>query len=303
VEEYENSFLKSTKRSEYLIKRMERITVRTLWALCNQIRQGAFEPAGYEMPFCHIPDSDLTLQGRIDRLDLYEDEQRVYVRVIDYKSGNTFFDIGSVYYGLQQQLSVYLSAAVDYLKNTYPFKEIVPSGIFYYHIDDPIVAKSDEAEEEIFKKLRMNGLINEDKKVIALMDKKLAGPDQTLVTSAKSEVVPVETNKDGELNKRSSAATKLQIQALTDYVNRKLTEDSRQILEGDTRLNPYRSGEETACDYCEYRSACGFDSRLGRDRGHEYRSLAKKSMDEMKAEIWGEAGSMEAATENRNGTS
>ncbi|MBP1753717.1 MAG: addB [Firmicutes bacterium] len=285
VEDYENSFLRSTKRNEYLITRMERITVRTLWALCNQIKQGAFEPAGYEMPFYHIPDSALTLQGRIDRLDLYEEENRVYVRVIDYKSGNTFFDIQSVYYGLQQQLSVYLSAAMDYLLKQYPGKEIVPSGIFYYHIEDPIVAKSDQVEEEIYKSLRMNGLVNADSKVIALMDQKLAGPDGTLRPSAKSEIIPIETNKEGGLAKRSSAADRAQMEAFVDYVNTKLVEDSGKILSGDTKLNPYRSDKKVACEYCEYRSACGFDSRLP---GHEYRNLAKKSLEEMKAEIFGE---------------
>jgi ATP-dependent helicase/nuclease subunit B len=285
VEEYENSFLRSSKRNEYLVKRMERITVRTLWALCNQIRQGAFEPAGYEMPFYHIPSSALTLTGRIDRLDLYEEEDRVYVRVVDYKSGNTFFDIGRIYYGLQQQLSVYLSAALDYLIKRYPQKEIIPSGIFYYHIDDPIVAKSDQAEEDIYKSLRMNGLVNSDKHVLALMDHKLAGPENSLRASAKSDVIPVETSKEGELAKRSSAANKKQMKALVDYVNRKLAGDSEQILDGDTKLNPYRSDQQTACDYCEYRSACGFDSRLP---GHTYRNLAKKSAQEAKEEIFGE---------------
>jgi ATP-dependent helicase/nuclease subunit B len=285
VEEYENSFLKSTKRNEYLIKRIERITVRTLWALCNQIRQGAFEPSGYEMPFHHIPDSVLTLQGRIDRLDLYEEEDRVYVRVIDYKSGSTYFDIQSIYYGLQQQLSIYLSAAMDYLKKRYQGKEIVPAGIFYYHIDDPIVAKSEQVEEEIFKSLKMNGLVNEDKTVITLMDQKLAGPDGTLRASVKSDIIPVETNKEGALAKRSVTAKENQMIALMEYVNGKLVEDSKQILEGDTRLNPYRIGDQTACDYCEYRSACGFDLRLP---GHGFRNLAKKSADEIKKEIWGE---------------
>ncbi len=285
VEDYENSFLHSTKRNEYLITRMERITIRTLWALCNQIKQGAFEPTGYEMPFYHVPDETLTLQGRIDRLDLYEEEDKVYVRVVDYKSGQTFFDIGSVYYGLQQQLSVYLSAAMDYLSGRYPGKQIVPSGIFYYHIDDPIVTKSEQAEEEIYKSLRMNGLVNADPKVIALMDQKLAGPEDALRTSAKSEVIPVETNKEGALTKRSSAASAAQLGALMDYVNQKLEEDGKQILSGDTKLNPYRTDKATACDYCEYRSACGFDPRLP---GHSYRNLAKKSVEEIKAEIWGE---------------
>ncbi len=285
VEEYENSFLRSSKRSEYMIKRIERITVRTLWALCNQIKQGAFEPAGYEMPFYHTPEVSLTLQGRIDRLDLYEEEEKIYVRVIDYKSGNTIFDIGKIYYGLQQQLSVYLSAAMDYLSSKYQDKQIIPAGIFYYHIDDPIVAKSEQSEEEIYKSLRMNGLVNEDKKVIAMMDKKLAGPEGVLAASARSDVIPAETNKEGELSKRTTAIGSNQMKAMISYVNQKLCEDSRNILEGDVRLNPYRMGEETACDYCEFKSACGFDKKLP---GYGYRNLSKKSTDEMKNEVWGE---------------
>ncbi len=290
VETYESSYLTSTRRSEYLITRMERITVRTLWALCNQIRQGAFEPAGYETVFNHIPADHLSLRGRIDRLDLFETEDKVYVRVVDYKSGSTVFDIASIYHGLQQQLAVYLSAALDFLKERYRGKELVPAGIFYYHIDDPIVAKSEQAEDEIFKALRMNGLVNDDKRVIQSMDQKLAGEEGQLRASVKSDIIPVETNKEGELSKRSSAAKNTQLKSLLGYVNRKLAEDGNRILEGDTRLNPYRSGERKACDYCEFRSACGFDLRLP---GYSYRNLAKKSTEEMKEEIWGNSDSEE----------
>ncbi|NLK28936.1 MAG: hypothetical protein GX306_11445, partial [Clostridiales bacterium] len=285
VEEYENSYLKSTKRNEYLITRMKRITVRTLWALCNQIKQGAFEPVGYEMPFYHVPDPALTLHGRIDRLDLYEDEDKVYVRVIDYKSGHTYFDMNRIYHGLQQQLSVYLSAAMDYLQKRYPKKDVVPSGIFYYHIDDPIVAKSKQAEEEILKSLKLNGIVNEDKKILGLMDQNLAGPDGSLRTSVKSIIIPVETNKEGELSKRSSSADRKMLTSLVNYVNQRLAKDSRLILDGDTNLNPYRMDGSTACDYCEFRSACGFDSRLP---GHGYRNLAKKSTEDLNKELFGE---------------
>ncbi|HHU74085.1 MAG TPA: helicase-exonuclease AddAB subunit AddB [Clostridiales bacterium] len=287
VEAYENSFLRSTKRNEYMIARMQRITVRTLWALCNQIRQGAFEPIGYELPFYHVPDVSLTLTGRIDRLDIYEDEEKVYVRVVDYKSGNTFFDIGSIYYGLQQQLSVYLSAAMEFLKKEKQDKEIVPAGIFYYHIDDPLVAKSPQSEEEIYKSLKMNGLVNKDKKVLSLMDQKIAGPDGSLRASVKSDIIPVEINKDGEPNKRSSVAEEKEIYGLLEYVNKKLFEDGKQVLEGDTKLSPYRLKNRTACDYCEYRTVCGFDSRLP---GFAYRNLGGKSIEEMKEEIWGRRG-------------
>jgi ATP-dependent helicase/nuclease subunit B len=237
------------------------------------------------MPFYHIPDDGLSLRGRIDRMDLYETDDSVYVRVIDYKSGSTSFDIQSIYYGLQQQLAIYLSAAMDFLNNQYKGKEIVPAGIFYYHIDDPIVAKSDQSDEDIYKSLRMNGLVNKDKEIIGLMDNNLAGADGTLRSSVRSDIIPVDTNKEGELSKRSSSASNKQIKSLLEYVNHKLVQDKSNILQGDTRLNPYRTGDRLACDYCEYRSACGFDPRLP---GYSYRNLAKRPVEELKQEIWGE---------------
>jgi ATP-dependent helicase/nuclease subunit B len=284
VEEFEGTYLRSSKRNEYLLKRIERITIRTLWALCNQIRQGAFEPSGYEMPFYHIPDKGLSLRGRIDRMDLYETEDKVYVRVIDYKSGKTAFDIQSIYYGLQQQLAIYLGAAMDFLSKQYKDKDIIPGGIFYYNIDDPIVAKSEQVDDDIYKSLKMNGLVNEDKDIISLMDKKLAGPDGGLRASVRSDIIPVDTNKMGELSKRSSVASGKQMELLLDYVNRKLVLDKSNILQGDTRLNPYRAGDRMACDYCEYKSACGFDPRLP---GYSYRNLAKRPVEDLKHEIWG----------------
>ena len=299
VEEFEGSYLRSSKRNEYLIKRIERITVRTLWALCNQIRQGSFEPAGYEMPFYHIPDDALSLRGRIDRMDIYETEDKVYVRVIDYKSGATSFDIQSIYYGLQQQLAIYLSAAMDFLGSAHKGKEIVPAGIFYYHIDDPIVARSEQADEDIYKSLKMDGLVNEDKAVIGWMDNKLAGEDGMLRSLVRSDIIPVQTNKEGELSKRSSVASKKQMEALLNYVNHRLVEDKSRILQGDTRLNPYRTGDRKACDYCEYKKACGFDPRLP---GYSYRNLAKRPVEELKQEIWGkeDTDGMDPSTKEGN---
>ncbi|MGB4658110.1 MAG: hypothetical protein WBI07_02895, partial [Mobilitalea sp.] len=148
----------------------------------------------------------------------------------------------------------------------------------------PLVAKSEQAEEEIFKSLKMNGLVNQDANVLGFMDENLAGTDGNLRASVKSSIVPVETNKDGGLTKRSSVADGKQIMAMVNFVNQKLVQDSRQILEGDTALNPYKSGDMTACKYCEYKSACGFDLRVP---GNQYRNLAKKSVEEIKEEIWG----------------
>lgn len=80
--------------------------------------------------------------GRIDRIDVCEDKDQVYVKVVDYKSGSTEFDLAAMYYGLQLQLVVYLNAAMELEGRIRPEKEIVPAGIFYYHIKDPMLEAS-----------------------------------------------------------------------------------------------------------------------------------------------------------------
>ena len=54
----------------------------------------------------------LNLRGRIDRMDVFEDEDKVYVKIMDYKSGSTSFDLALLYHGLQLQLVVYMDAAL-----------------------------------------------------------------------------------------------------------------------------------------------------------------------------------------------
>ena len=40
------------------------------------------------------------LAGRIDRIDLAFEGEKVYVKIIDYKTGSTTFDYTRLYYGL-----------------------------------------------------------------------------------------------------------------------------------------------------------------------------------------------------------
>lgn len=77
--------------------------------------------------------------GKIDRVDTCEDEDVVYVKVTDYKTGMKSFDIVALYHGLQMQLPVYLNAALELEERRASGKTVEPAGIFYYRIKDPIV--------------------------------------------------------------------------------------------------------------------------------------------------------------------
>ncbi|HEX3020773.1 MAG TPA: helicase-exonuclease AddAB subunit AddB [Lachnospiraceae bacterium] len=304
---YGNNVILSSKRNEYMLERVKRITKRTIWALCEHVRKGAFEPKGYELQFSfldhldsvNIPLTDtqrMHLQGRIDRVDIYEEPEnnRILVKVIDYKSGHSALDMGQVYYGLQLQLAVYLSASLELQDKLYQDRKVEPAGIFYYNIDDPIVDKTDHVEQAILKELKMNGLVNADMNVAKYMDTSFMNEEGSIKPSVKSDVIPIETNKDGYPTKRSSIASTKQFKEITDYVNGKVIELGREILEGTTSVNPYQLGDRTACDYCNYQGICGFDVKLP---GNRYRRLKKFDKDVV-FEMLGEQNLHEEETEN-----
>ena len=280
--EYRNTIMNSSARNAYLAKKVERIADRTIRALIYQIKKGDFEPEAFEVDVStRIPlkgGEMLNLRGRIDRMDVFEDEDKVYVKIMDYKSGSTSFDLALLYHGLQLQLVVYMDAALGMEKRRYPKKEVVPAGIFYYHIDDPVIDREDgmtdeEIEAGILRKLRMNGLVNSSLDVIRHMDREIA---------KESDVIPVAL-KDGYVQElKSSVAGGERFAHLTDYVNRKLTEMGEEILDGNVAVDPYKQGNRTACDYCPYHSVCGFDLKTD---GYGFRRFKSMKAEEIWKEI------------------
>ncbi|MFR5731435.1 MAG: PD-(D/E)XK nuclease family protein [Clostridium sp.] len=120
----------SSAQKRYLAQRVGQITKRTVWALQQQIKKGDFIPAGFEVSFSAADNLSamkialsekeaLHLRGRIDRMDVCEDGGRVYVKIIDYKSGDTLhLTCWHLYYGLQLQLVVYMDAVTEMAQRT-----------------------------------------------------------------------------------------------------------------------------------------------------------------------------------------
>lgn len=286
--EYRNTIMKNSARNSYLGRKVERITDRTIRALIHQIRKGDFEPEEFEVDVSTriaLKDGDaLNLRGRIDRLDIFEDADKIYVKIMDYKSGSTSFDLSLLYHGLQLQLVVYMDAALAMEKKRHPDKEAVPAGIFYYHIDDPVLERPDDmslenVEAGILKKLRMNGLVNSNLEVIRHMDREIV---------KESDVIPVAI-KDGMIQEaKSSVAGGKRFEHLSRFVNDSLKTMGEEILDGNTAVNPYKQGTRTACDYCPYHSICGFDLKTS---GYGFRRFKNKKAEEIWKEI--EAGGEE----------
>ena len=272
IADYGNSILYSSSRNAYLIVRMKRMLEKTVWALTKQLAAGDFKPSAYELRFAN---------GKIDRVDTCEDGDCVYVKVIDYKTGSKSFDVTALYHGLQLQLMVYMDAALQLEQKKHPEKEILPAGVFYYRIQDPLIDRTKEREEQeaILKELKPDGMISLEKEVLEHLDHCMVG---------ESSVIPVKYNKNGSLSKSSKAASAQDFYLMMKYAVNKVEEIRQKILSGDVKVNPYRRGTETSCDYCSYRQICGFDTKM---EGYRYREIEAMSVDKVIQAMKGEGQS------------
>ena len=250
---YGDTILKSSARNHYIEERARRILKRTTWALTKQLSAGNFLPEGFEVSVGG---------GRIDRVDVLSEDGKVYVKVIDYKTGNTRFDLLALYHGLQLQLLVYLDGAMKTEAGKHPGSEVIPAGMFYYNVKDPMIKEKISADmgtvdEALLKELKMNGLAIKDQEILKKMDVTLKS-------------LPAGIKKDGNFTQNSSVADRTQFRTLFSYMDRKVREIREEIREGEAGILPYQLGKKNACTWCPYRGVCGFDRRIP---GYEYRNL------------------------------
>lgn len=283
---YPNLSVYATAENAHMAKRMNNIFKQTIWALTMQVRKGRFVPNDFEVAFLGTDKIDalqfelehnnrIQLKGRIDRLDTCIDDNRLYVKVIDYKSGNTKFDLLKLYRGQQLQLVVYMNAAMELQKKEHKTKEIVPGALFYYHIDDPVIEISEdtseaEIQEAILKELRPNGLVNSEENIYRALDDEF---------ERSSNVIPVEIKKDGSLHPtHSSVASAEEFEVISEYVNKQIVRMGNDIYNGKVDIAPFEDGQSSSCDYCPYKAICGFDVKIG---GFKARTGEKLDKDEI----------------------
>ena len=277
------SVFNSSARYQYLTSRLKRVLTRTMMLIAEQIKRGGFVPVAYEKEFrqgsnyppiiVELPTGEkINIIGKIDRIDMLEKDGETYIRIVDYKSGSKEFKLSDVYFGLQIQLLLYLDAVLTNESEGLD-KPMLPGGILYFKIDDPMIKNmrnltDEQLEIEIMKSLKMKGLLLKDVDVIKEMDRDMEG---------NSYIIPARINKDGSLGK-SSAASGDQFEALKEHVRENLARCCEELLKGDISIKPFKRKKETACDYCIYASVCQFDSDM---KDNKYRIVNDLSDEEV----------------------
>lgn len=280
-QQYGEELLLDQARNGYALARADRILKRSLKVLKKHMQAGAFAPYGQELDFdvsCEwnaAGELMMRLQGRIDRLDVAAVEEDMYVKVIDYKTGNKQLELDCMYAGLQMQLIVYMDSAVKLLSERYPKKNIHPAAMFYYRVADPVVSVEGEEDFEalpdtLLKEHRSRGILNGDETVVHLLDSEM---------ETASKIIPLALKKDGSPAKGSSVCSEEQFALMQRFVHKKLYDMGKSIMTGHIEKQPYiRKYQEEGCTYCPYKGVCGFDEK---QYGYEKRKIPGLSDEEV----------------------
>ena len=255
-----------SSRGRAQLESMRRILQVTTEALVRQLAAGEFTVAGIEKEYRFGK-----LYGTIDRYDICRVGDTAYVRVIDYKSGQTSIDYTRMFHGLQIQLPVYLNAALDIEGRT---SEARAAGLYYLTVAAPFVdvdsVSAPVSYEDFLKKMRFDGLTLDERDIIDKMDG----------NAERSTVIPVRLKKDGGFYKGTPVVSEGDFRLIERYT-KKLAEDLEEAIQkGRAAIEPAVSDNvsEGACEYCEYRAVCGFDERIPGFRKKQLKNYTRKNI-------------------------
>ena len=252
----------SIPKYKVLAQRLKKVVVNSMKYIVNSLKYSEFEVLGHELEFKEGKEySPITftlsdgkkveITGKIDRVDIAKTTDGKYIRIIDYKSSIKNINLNEVLAGLQLQLLTYLDA-------TCKEEDVLPAGVFYFNLIEPILnANSDleeeQIEQELKKQFKMQGLILADSKIVKKMD--------TNLESGSSNIVPAYITKDGQVSEKPNTLNQKQFENLQKYMEKIIKQISEEILSGNIAIEPYyrMRDKKTPCEYCEYKAICGFN--------------------------------------------
>ncbi len=281
-----------SKRSFQLFMRLKKTLIILIRNLLNEFKESEFIPSFFEMRIENSDDRNTvaplefplpggakaSVYGRVDRVDTYKRGGNVYVRIVDYKTGNKEFNLADVALGLNMQMLIYLFSIWNdkdgrFKKLLSVDGEVIPTGVLYMKSKlSDIKADANASPEAIYslaeKSLKRNGLLLNDKEILELMEKKLSG-----------RYIPITLKKDPKPNESiytktslSSLHTLEEFGALRRSIEDTVTKLANEMRSGKADCKPLKNKRNDGCKYCAYLSVCrnnaAFESK--EDKGKFY---------------------------------
>lgn len=220
--------LKLTNTEKYFLNKLDE-NLKILWPIIyEEIKNSKFSPKHLEYNLKNnkpknINNTLVYLTGIIDRIDVYNN----YFRVIDYKTGNTKFNLDDIANGINTQLLIYL-LSID---------NLLPAGFFY--MPSYITFK----EDNDYSDYRLTGMFLNNNEIIEA----LGGANINNYIKAYSR---------GKLNKKI-LLSETEINNLLKYTKYLISKTATNIIAGNIKINPFKNNN--LCNYCPYKGICGIE--------------------------------------------
>lgn len=299
VSECIDHYEEKSARFRYLFSRLRSAAYAVIENIAEEFSHSDFVPMAFELGFGgggELPaitieqaGTSLALSGKVDRVDGWLHDGKLYLRVVDYKTGKKSFDLTDLRYGLGIQMLLYLFT-LSQKGESYFGHEIVPAGVLYMPARDVILRTAPDISEEklreqMQKELRRSGMVLGEPDVLQAMEHSaLESPSY----------LPLKVSAAGGIS--GGVATAAQLGKLSRYVERLLHRITEELAEGNIDADPCSRGpQDGACTYCEFASACYFEDGHGTDRT---RYLMKTEPEEFWAFVERETGKEETHGED-----
>lgn len=183
--------------------------------------------------------------GVADRIDIYRGQEKDYLRIIDYKTGNQKFDLDEIYNGLSSQLLLYMNALLqaDFGKKD---KDLEPGAVVYQPSDARF--KFDKDDEKLYTAV---GMALSNPEISAAFDTKQDGRFGIISGDEK-----LKAGKDSKIVSEKG------FDIILDYVKDSIANMAKEIYAGRFDSLPLETGENMLpCRFCRFKAVCGNTER------------------------------------------
>lgn len=267
VKEELGSLEDQSDRFRYLFSRLLKSVYAVVENVAQELRCSKFKPISFELGFgnkadAQLPPVELTvggvtisISGFVDRVDGWVKDDRLYLRVIDYKTGRKSFDMTEIWNGLGLQMLLYLFTLQEKGEQVYHMP-VDSVGVLYLPARDAVIQaprtiQDDQLQKQLDKALVRSGLVLDDPSVLEAMEE--AG-------ESGYRFLPLKVSKTTGKISGDALVTAEQMGKLAKHIQNVLEEICMELARGDITADPYwRGPDKNACRYCEYAAACQFE--------------------------------------------
>ena len=274
-------------RNTVIIDKLSDLMHRTIDTIRYQLSMGSLLPENFEQRFTATfkakrpsgKDAVISINGVVDRIDGFDNEDAHFFRIVDYKTSDQSFRPEHIAQGTDLQLTVYMDIIREIMKRDFKDEKVIPAGLYYYHVSNPDInrhritkgalndSEGDVAKAAVIKQrkeLRLRGAINDDDsethEYLKLQDRNMIDEKGSLGGSTVVQASVAGRYPDKSYTARTSAVGTEQLEDLGRFGRSRMVEITEDILAGKIDKHPirYSSARYRKCSICDYKTVCRF---------------------------------------------